>query len=129
VECRVLPDFGAAPEPGRLAAELRRALRGDLPVAERLAARERGYDRGGPAVTPAVLWHDGAASDAVVLEVRAADRIGLLYRLARAIAAAGGRVRAARIGTLGAVAVDTFYLVGTVDRARIGAAVTAAATV
>ncbi|WP_207123705.1 HD domain-containing protein, partial [Actinocatenispora comari] len=128
VECRVNPDFGAAPEPGRLAAELRRALRGDLPVAERLAARERGYDRGGPAVTPAVLWHDGAASDAVVLEVRAADRIGLLYRLARAIAAAGGRVRAARIGTLGAVAVDTFYLVGTVDRARIGAAVTAAAT-
>ncbi|MEV0841250.1 [protein-PII] uridylyltransferase [Actinocatenispora sera] len=127
VECLVHPDFGTAPDPARLAAELRRALRGELPVAERLAARERGYARSGPAVAPTVLWHDGAATDAVVLEVRAADRIGLLYRLARSIAAAGGRIRAARIGTLGAVAVDTFYLVGTVDRARIGAAVAAAA--
>jgi [protein-PII] uridylyltransferase len=133
VECMIRPDFGTGPEPPRLAADLRRAVRGELAVAERLAARERGYARTAtPAAPPRVVWHDGAATGAVVLELRAADRIGLLYRVARALAESGAWVRSARISTLGTAAVDSFYLVGDWDdphrRAAAADAVLAAAT-
>jgi [protein-PII] uridylyltransferase len=43
--------------------------------------------------------------------VRAHDTVGLLYRIARALAEAGLDVRSARISTLGAEAVDAFYVV------------------
>jgi [protein-PII] uridylyltransferase len=45
-----------------------------------------------------------------VVEVRAGDRPGLLYRLGRALALMGVSIRAARVVTLGAEAVDVFYL-------------------
>jgi [protein-PII] uridylyltransferase len=52
-----------------------------------------------------------AASDsATVVEVRAGDRPGLLYRLGRSLALMGVDIRAARVVTLGAEAVDVFYL-------------------
>jgi [protein-PII] uridylyltransferase len=52
----------------------------------------------------------GASETATVLEVRAGDRPGLLYRLGRALALMGVSIRAARVVTLGAEAVDVFYL-------------------
>lgn len=124
VECVVRPDFGTGPDTARLTADLRRAVRGELPVAERLAARERGYERAAASTAPPrVVWHDGVATGAVVLELRAADRIGLLYRVARALAGTDAWVRAARISTLGAAAVDSFYLVGEFTRPARRAAV------
>jgi [protein-PII] uridylyltransferase len=57
------------------------------------------------------MWQP--ATDAVVLEVRAADSPGLLYRIAHALEDAGADVRAARISTLGTAVVDAFYLEGT----------------
>lgn len=111
VTCRVRPEFGRGPDPELLTADLRRAVRGDLPVAERLAARARGYRRDA-AAAPQVLWHDDAATGAVVLELRADDGIGLLYRVADALAGTGAWVRAARVATLAGAAVDAFYLVG-----------------
>ncbi len=48
----------------------------------------------------------------MVLELRAADAAGLLYRVTSALDAAGVEVRAARISTLGGDVVDAFYLVG-----------------
>jgi [protein-PII] uridylyltransferase len=67
----------------------------------------------------------------VVLEVRAGDSPGLLYRLARALEGVGARIRAARISTLGAEVVDAFYLEGAWDdqteRATAEKAVLAAA--
>jgi [protein-PII] uridylyltransferase len=52
-----------------------------------------------------------AASDASsVVEVVAVDEIGLLSRIAQEVAAAGFDVTAARLTTVGDVAVDTFYL-------------------
>ena len=78
-----------------------------------------------------MVWHREAATDAVVLELRAADSPGLLYRVASALDEAGAQVRAARISTLGADVVDAFYLVGAwpgdAERERIEAAVLAAA--
>ncbi len=42
--------------------------------------------------------------------MRAGDRPGLLYRLGRALALMGVNIRGARVVTLGAEAVDVFYL-------------------
>ena len=62
---------------------------------------------------PRISWHNGEVSGAAtgIVEVRAGDRAGLLYRLTAAIAAEGLDVTSARIETLGADAVDSFYVV------------------
>jgi [protein-PII] uridylyltransferase len=108
----VAPRFGSPPDWSVVRADVRRAYDDALPIADALAERERAYARGLPAVVPArVLWLDEAATTATVLEVRAHDRIGLLYRLTRALADAGLDVRGARMTTLGAEVVDAFYVV------------------
>jgi [protein-PII] uridylyltransferase len=107
----VVPDRDHEPRAEALRNDIARALDGDLDVTARLAARDSG--RRPPAVAPAAPRVEvvGAASDtATVLEVRAADRPGLLYRLGRALALMGVSVRGARVVTLGAEAVDVFYL-------------------
>ena len=71
-----------------------------------------------------------------MVEVRAHDAPGLLWRIARALSECGLDVRAARVETLGAEAVDVFYVVGADDapvtepaaRGQIAAQVLAALT-
>jgi [protein-PII] uridylyltransferase len=58
-----------------------------------------------------------------LLEVRATDEPGLLYRLTTALADIGVDLRAARVSTLGADVVDAFYLNGPVDRGEVEQAV------
>jgi [protein-PII] uridylyltransferase len=67
------------------------------------------------------------------VEVRAADRAGLLYRLTAALAGEGLDVTSARIETLGGDAVDSFYVcnpsgqpVDAAQRERVEAALVAA---
>ena len=107
---RVLPSFGEAPDAHRLAVDLRRVLDGSLPVHQRL---ERASEPVGPGRTgaPPVVTVPGVATAATVVEVRAADAPGLLYRLLRAVSASGAQVRAAKVATLGADVVDVFYVV------------------
>ncbi|RLP91502.1 [protein-PII] uridylyltransferase [Micromonospora sp. CV4] len=128
VECRVQPRYGLPPDPVPLRADLRRAVAGDVSVTQRLRGRTLAARGGGAA--PRVVWHREAATDAVLLELRAADAAGLLYRVTCALDEAGALVRAARISTLGADVVDAFYLVGgwpdDATRARLEAAVLAA---
>ncbi|MGV9762439.1 [protein-PII] uridylyltransferase [Micromonospora tulbaghiae] len=128
VECRVQPRYGLAPDPIALSADLRRAVGGDVSVIQRLRGRALAARSQGAA--PRVVWHREAATDAVLLELRAADAAGLLYRVTCALDEAGAQVRAARISTLGGDVVDAFYLVGggpsDEERARIEAAVLAA---
>ena len=107
----VSPRFGAGPDPVLLRADVARALSGTLPLADRLAAKEAAYGRG-PQQPPRVLWFDGAATGATVLELRAADAAGLLHRVTAALEQAGLDVRGARVSTLGGSAVDAFYVVG-----------------
>ena len=57
-----------------------------------------------------------------MLEVRAHDEPGLLFRVATAIGECGAVVRSAVVGTLGAEAVDVFYLVDTDGNALTGRA-------
>jgi [protein-PII] uridylyltransferase len=106
---RVLPSFGEPPDAHRLAVDLRRVLDGSLPVHKRLAREEPQPGRSTP--QPKVVEVPGASTQATVLEVRAADATGLLYRLLRAIEGAGVELRAAKVATLGADVVDVFYLV------------------
>ena len=47
-----------------------------------------------------------------MVEVRAHDGPGLLWRIGRALGECGLDVRAARVETLGAEAVDVFYVAG-----------------
>jgi [protein-PII] uridylyltransferase len=128
---RVQPRFGVPPDPAVLRSDLRRAAGGDVSVTQRLRASGRPGRGGGAA--PKVVWHRDAATDAALLELRAADSSGLLHRVATALDEAGAVVRAARISTLGADAVDVFYLSGgwsdERQRDRLTAAVLAAAGV
>ncbi|MBQ1056082.1 [protein-PII] uridylyltransferase [Micromonospora sp. C32] len=128
VQCRVQPRYGLAPNPIALSADLRRAVSGDVSVIQRLRGRALAARSQGAA--PRVVWHREAATDAVLLELRAADAAGLLYRVTCALDDAGAQVRAARISTLGGDVVDAFYLVGgwppDEERSRIEAAVLAA---
>ena len=59
---------------------------------------------------PKVSLVDDASDTATVVEVRAHDAPGLLWRVGRALGECGLDVRAARVETLGAEAVDVFYV-------------------
>nr|BFE62790.1 [protein-PII] uridylyltransferase [Dactylosporangium thailandense] len=129
--CAVQPRYGEI-DRDAVVSDLRRAVTGDLPVGERLAARERSARRSAASAPPRVVWQPPtAATDATVLELRATDTPGLLFRVASALEDVGADVRSARISTLGGEVVDAFYLEGEWDapaRLRVESAVLAAAT-
>jgi [protein-PII] uridylyltransferase len=113
-----VPEFGAPPDPAGLEADLRLMLAGRLDVAARLERRARSV-RVRPGVTvppPRVMIVDDASRTATVIEVRAHDRPGLLWRVGQALGACGLQVRAAQVDTLGAEAVDVFYVVDEAGR-------------
>ncbi|MER6398238.1 [protein-PII] uridylyltransferase [Kitasatospora sp. NPDC001603] len=119
----VAAEFGELPEAARLRADLRRALDGSLDVSRRLAERDAAAPRrrGIPTPPPVVaVAPEVASATATVLEVRAHDAPGLLHRIGRALDAAGVRVRTAHVSTLGAEAVDSFYLTDQAGRPLSG---------
>jgi len=82
----------------------------------RLAERARQYaGRAGVlSATPAqtrVLVDVDASETATVVEVRAPDRIGTLYRITRVLADLGLDIRSAKVVTVGHEVVDAFYVV------------------
>ncbi|MFC5186114.1 [protein-PII] uridylyltransferase [Actinomadura harenae] len=108
-----VPEFGDPPDPAALESDLRRMLAGRLDVADRLERRARSVRiRPGAAVPPPrVTIVPDASESATVVEVRAHDRPGLLWRVGQALGECGLQVIAARVDTLGAEAVDAFYVV------------------
>ncbi|WP_019634828.1 [protein-PII] uridylyltransferase [Actinomadura atramentaria] len=108
-----VPEFGSPPDPAALEADLRRLLADRLDVAGRLERRAAAVRvrPGAPVAPPRVTVVEDASAVAAVIEVRAPDRPGLLWRVGQAIGAFGLQVRAARVDTLGAEAVDVFYVV------------------
>ena len=121
VEFVTQPRYGSPYDPVALAADLRRVAAGDVSVTQRV--RARAMSARGHAASPKVVWHREIATDAVVLELRAADSPGLLYRVTTALDECGAEVRAARISTLGGDVVDAFYLVGGYSDGAVQAAV------
>ncbi|OKI77878.1 [protein-PII] uridylyltransferase [Streptomyces sp. CB02414] len=114
LDWRVAAEYGSLPQATRLRADLVRALDGTLDVAARLAERDAAHPRrrGVAPPPPRVTVAPAASRLATVIEVRAQDAPGLLFRLGRALEGAGVRVRSAHVSTLGANAVDAFYVTG-----------------
>ena len=104
-------EFGDPPDATLVAADLRRMLQGRLDVEDRLDRRARAArPRAATVPAPKVSLVDDASDTATVVEVRAHDAPGLLWRVGRALGECGLDVRAARVETLGAEAVDVFYV-------------------
>jgi len=109
----VAHQYGEPPDAALVTGDLRRALTGQLDVAQRLRQREQAAARPAAGVAPpTVTLVDDASHTATVVEVRAHDAPGLLWRIGRALGECGLDLRAARVETLGAEAVDVFYAVG-----------------
>ncbi|MDX3683254.1 [protein-PII] uridylyltransferase [Streptomyces sp. AK04-4c] len=111
---RVAAEYGSLPQAARLRADLVRALDGSLDIRARLAEREAAYPRrrGVKAPPPRVTVAAAGSRLATVIEVRAQDAPGLLHRIGRALETSAVRVRSAHVSTLGANAVDAFYVTG-----------------
>ncbi|WP_101524044.1 [protein-PII] uridylyltransferase [Nocardioides houyundeii] len=95
-------------DPALDAAVLRQRFEAIVADRPRTTERLRRPDPDG--LDPAVAVRPEASRQATVLEVRAADRPGLLYHVLAAVAGLGMTVRSAHVDTLGPQAVDVFYL-------------------
>ncbi|RIJ76385.1 [protein-PII] uridylyltransferase [Nakamurella silvestris] len=107
----VQPQFGGAPEATVLRVDLMKALDGSLDVAGRMVKRSSSPSARAGLPDPLVRVLPDASDQATVIEVRAHDAPGMLYRLTTALAGSGAVVRSARVDTLGSEAVDVFYVV------------------
>ncbi|MEZ0342611.1 [protein-PII] uridylyltransferase [Mycobacterium sp. pV006] len=120
----VSPHFGSPPAAELLRQQLILAIDGELDVVGALEKKGADASAGGrvgeprpavptiaPAAPPRVLWHDGADSAALVAEVRATDRTGLLAVLTGVFERAGVDIGWAKVTTLGSSVVDVFGIV------------------
>ncbi|HVN11786.1 MAG TPA: ACT domain-containing protein, partial [Kineosporiaceae bacterium] len=121
---------GEVPSPQTLETGLRRLADGDRSVLDRLARRDAAYRPpvGAPS-RPRVVLLPGASADGTVLEVRAADRPGLLHAIGAALAGVGVDLRSAHVATHAGQAVDVLYVAerggGALSPARVAGAVAA----
>ncbi len=111
-----VPPLGE-PDWDRVVEDLTAALRGRLAVESRLDERVKTYAKRSKAKVgatasqaPKVVFDNDATPSATVLEVRCVDGIGVLYRIARALAEMMLDIRTAKVATLGHDIVDTFYV-------------------
>jgi [protein-PII] uridylyltransferase len=98
-----------------VADEIDAALRGTLPLDERLTQQANAYAGERRVTSPhpiatAVTIVDGASEASTVIEIRAADSVGLLYRVTAMFFALDLDVVAARVSTFGHEVVDAFYV-------------------
>ena len=119
------------PDPAFLVQQLERLEQGDRGVLETVRRREARAHGSGSLSEPWIELVRAASESATVVEVRTADRPGLLYALGHAVAALGLSIRSAHASTLAGSAIDTFYLTepdgSRPDAARSAAAVQALA--
>ncbi len=114
-EFELEPERGREPDWEKFGDDLRAALVDAAPILEELAARRARYaafsrrTAARPA-DPRVLVDNGTTAEATIVEVRAADGIGVLAGITAAIAACQVRVQQAYVSTLGHEVVDTFYV-------------------
>jgi [protein-PII] uridylyltransferase len=111
----VSPAFDNLPDWDRVRADLEATLDGRLDVERLLVEREARYSRF-QASTSAhppeakVIFDNTSSPTSTIVEVRAADRGPVLYRVTRALASAGVSITCALVSTLGAEAIDVFYV-------------------
>jgi [protein-PII] uridylyltransferase len=106
----------------RVVRDLEKALDGRLALEARLRERAQTYARSTRSPeqpqAPSVTFDNEVSDIATVVEVRAPDRIGVLYRITRAIAELDLDIRSAKVQTMGQDVVDAFYLRGS-DGAKV----------
>jgi [protein-PII] uridylyltransferase len=94
--------------------DLERSLDGRLALRARLADRARRYGRSkaltAERIDPEVRVDLDATAESTVIEVHAADSVGVLYRITRAFADLDLDIVSAKVQTLGPMVVDSFYL-------------------
>ncbi len=111
----VEPTRGRWPDFELVGDELEAALRGTLPLEERLADQARVYagERRPTAPHPpstSVTVDNAASMSSTVIELRSADGVGLLHRVTTSLFELNLDVTAARVSTLGHEVVDAFYV-------------------
>lgn len=112
---RVMGSHGEIPDDrwGRVEADIRSALRGDLDLDEALG-RKAAQVRRRRAVRPVAAGRvvvDNRASDThTVVELHTEDRVGLLRDVTHALYEAGCDLSLAKVATYGAEVVDVFYV-------------------
>jgi [protein-PII] uridylyltransferase len=120
---RVESSFGPIIPWDRVIADVEKALDSRIALHSRLAERARVYSRRTftphPVSPPTVMIDNVISHRATVVEVRAPDAIGVLYKITHAIAELDLDIRSAKVQTLGVEVVDSFYV-----RDRAGAKVT-----
>jgi [protein-PII] uridylyltransferase len=117
------PERGREPDWDQVTTDLRAALLDPVAIRERLAARGTRYGTftrptAARPADPRVLVDNDATTVATLVEVRAADGIGVLARITDVFARRQVRVEQAYVSTLGHEVVDTFY-VTTPDGAKL----------
>lgn len=93
-------------------ADLRRVLKGETTVDQILKARRPSdqFGRALPKVQTRITVDNRASDEFTVIDVRAEDRVGLLYVIASALKEAGAQIALATIATEGNRAIDSFYV-------------------
>ena len=122
----VSPHFGTPPAAELLRQQLIQAFDDDLDVISALEQRHReatqyGSGRVGEVLAavpanhvpapPRILWYDGSAAGQLVVEIRSADRTGLLAVLTRVFEKANVDIIWAKVTTLGSSVDDVFCIV------------------
>jgi len=87
------------------------ALAGEFPIESRLAAARASYGAEPAAQLPTTVEVDNASSDEYsIVEVHAADRLGLLYTITTALRDMSLDIHMAKVNTFGDEIVDAFYV-------------------
>lgn len=105
---------GAAKSEGswsQLCANVAKALSGEFDVDAAVMAARAKFDHSAGVHMPTTVYVDNETSSRFTrVEVNAADRVGLLYAISRAMAGVGLDIHLAQVETVGTAAVDTFYV-------------------
>jgi [protein-PII] uridylyltransferase len=111
---RVESSFGPVIPWDRVTDDVERALDSRIALHSRLAERARVYSRRTftphPVAPPSVLVDNEISHRATVVEVRAPDAIGVLYKITHALAELDLDLRSAKVQTMGDEVVDSFYV-------------------
>ncbi|HET9732972.1 MAG TPA: HD domain-containing protein, partial [Acidimicrobiales bacterium] len=111
----VSPAFDRLPEWPKVARDVAGALEGRLDIEHLLDEREARYSRFQASVAARVpdarvIFDLESSPTSTIVEVRAPDRGPVLYRVTKALASEGLTITCALVSTLGAEAIDVFYV-------------------
>jgi [protein-PII] uridylyltransferase len=96
----------------KIATGIERALKGEIRIAEAVAARAPSRTASSKAfhVTPDVVIDNTASNRFTVIEISGLDRTGLLYEMTTALGKLNLNITSAHIATFGEKVVDVFYV-------------------